>query len=77
MRERVPRTLCVRSGYPFAANRRTSYMEEKNGAYKAPPRKLCLNCAWRAACGKRFSVSVVNGEVRCLEYSYDLTLKEK
>ncbi|HOX27605.1 MAG TPA: hypothetical protein PLQ76_00475, partial [bacterium] len=46
---------------------------EKNGA---PRKKLCLNCAYRAFCQKRFSASVVNGEVRCNEYALDLTIKK-
>jgi hypothetical protein len=41
-------------------------------------RKLCLNCAYRANCIKRFSVKIVNGEVRCMDYTQDLELlKEK
>ncbi len=50
-------------------------MEKSNGAGDERSRKLCLNCAWRAACAKRFSVSVANGEVVCVDYSYDLTLR--
>ena len=56
---------------------REKQMEDNPDKEKQPPRKLCLNCAWRAACQKRFSVSVANGEVQCADYSYDLTLKEK
>ncbi|MFA6451302.1 MAG: hypothetical protein WCX65_17650 [bacterium] len=52
-------------------------MDEKSGAEKALPKRICMNCAWRVACGKRFSVSYVNGEVVCQDYSFDLTLKEK
>ncbi len=59
----------------FERRKAAREMEKSNGTEKERPKKLCLNCAWRAACGKRFSVTVANGEVVCLDYSYDLTLK--
>ena len=52
-------------------------MDEKKDVEKKTPKRLCLNCAWRAACAKRFSVSYANGEVICLDYSFDVALKEK
>jgi len=52
-------------------------MEDTEDKEKEQPRKLCLNCAWRALCQKRFTVSVANGEVVCFDHSYDLTLKNK
>ena len=39
-----------------------------------PPKKLCLNCAYRANCAKRFGVDVVNGQVLCMEHTFDLML---
>jgi hypothetical protein len=52
-------------------------MEEKDVAENSPPRKLCLNCAYRENCRKRFSANVADGEVRCLDYEYDLSLRKK
>jgi hypothetical protein len=52
-------------------------VENKNDTEKEKLKKLCLNCAWRVACGKRFSVSYVNGDVNCIDYSFDMTLKHK
>lgn len=52
-------------------------MEEKKSPDETQPKKICLNCAYRAACRKRFSATVSNGEVNCQEYTYDLTLKSK
>lgn len=43
-----------------------------------PPKKLCANCAWRANCNKRFSVSnTAEGEVRCLDHAYDIAMLKK
>jgi hypothetical protein len=36
-------------------------------------RKLCLNCAWRANCAKRFSMDG-SGTLHCPDYSKDVTL---
>jgi hypothetical protein len=52
-------------------------MEDKYSVDNEQPTKICLNCAYRANCQKRFSVSVSNGEVLCIDYSYDLALKSK
>lgn len=40
-------------------------------------KKLCLNCAYRANCQKRFGVTVVNDEVRCVDYAADYMLLKK
>ena len=40
-------------------------------------KKLCSNCAYRANCNKRFSVTVANGEVRCMDYAADVLLIKK
>jgi len=51
--------------------------KDKKNEEEVRIRKLCTNCAYRAACRKRFSVSVVNGEVRCLDYAPDLEFVAK
>ncbi|MBN1614973.1 MAG: hypothetical protein JW950_10950 [Deltaproteobacteria bacterium] len=41
-------------------------------------KRLCAICAWRANCQKRFSVSSdASGNVRCADYSRDLSIKDK
>ena len=44
----------------------------KDGKKEIYIRKLCSNCAYRAACKKRFSAHVVNGEVKCIDYAPDV-----
>ena len=38
-------------------------------------RKLCLNCAWRANCAKRFSMDD-STTLHCPDYSEDVTLRK-
>jgi len=38
-------------------------------------RKLCLNCAWRANCAKRFSMAD-STTLHCPDYSEDVTLRK-
>lgn len=38
-------------------------------------RTLCLNCAWRANCAKRFSMAD-GGTLHCPDYSEDVTLRK-
>ena len=38
-------------------------------------RKLCLNCAWRANCAKRFSMDD-SATLHCPDYSEDVTLRK-
>ncbi len=38
-------------------------------------RKLCLNCAWRANCAKRFSMED-STTLHCPDYSEDVTLRK-
>ena len=41
-------------------------------------KKYCVICAWRENCQKRFSVVTdASGNVRCQDYSRDLSIKEK
>ena len=40
----------------------------------APRNKLCSNCAYRATCNKRFNAQVSNGQVHCMDHSYDVSL---
>jgi len=41
-------------------------------------RKICAICAWRANCQKRFNVVMDSlGNVRCPDYSRDLSIKDK
>ncbi len=41
-------------------------------------KKFCAICAWRKDCRKRFSVSCdATGQVRCADYSRDLSIKEQ
>ncbi|MDH3998524.1 MAG: hypothetical protein OET90_06755 [Desulfuromonadales bacterium] len=39
-------------------------------------RKLCLNCAWRANCAKRFSMSD-DTTLHCPDYSEDVALRKE
>lgn len=52
-------------------------MDEKNTGGETKPRKLCLNCAYREACRKRFSANVANGEVLCNEHAFDISIMKK
>jgi hypothetical protein len=36
--------------------------------------EICILCAWRATCQKKFSIS--GRDVRCPDFSKDLTIKE-
>ncbi len=45
-----------------------------SGQDNTPRRKLCSNCAYRGTCNKRFSAQVSDGQVRCLEHAFDVTL---
>jgi hypothetical protein len=47
---------------------------EKDNSEKIPRRKLCSNCAYRGTCNKRFNAQVSDGQVRCLEHSFDVAL---
>lgn len=38
-------------------------------------RKLCLNCAWRENCAKRFSMDD-STTLHCPDYSEDITLRK-
>ncbi len=39
--------------------------------------KSCLTCAWRVDCQKRFSaITDISNNVRCSDYTRDLSLKE-
>ncbi|MGW8312415.1 MAG: hypothetical protein ACWGOL_04190 [Desulfuromonadales bacterium] len=38
-------------------------------------RKLCLNCAWREHCAKRFSMEGCT-TLHCPDYSEDMTLRK-
>ena len=49
--------------------------KEKDGENEI--KKLCANCAWRGNCQKKFSVTVANGEVRCLDYAPDMEIIAK
>jgi hypothetical protein len=41
-------------------------------------KKFCSICAWRENCRKRFSVVTdASGSVRCMDYSRDLSIKDK
>ena len=41
-------------------------------------KKYCVICAWRVSCQKRFSiVTDATGNVRCPDYSRDLSIKDK
>ena len=41
-------------------------------------KKYCSICAWRESCQKRYSIATdAAGSVRCLDYSRDLSIKEK
>ena len=41
-------------------------------------KKYCSICAWRENCQKRYSIATdASGCVRCLDYSRDLSIKEK
>ncbi|HOC92013.1 MAG TPA: hypothetical protein PKH33_06565 [bacterium] len=42
-----------------------------------PTVKLCSNCAYRATCNKRFSVSSGGGEVKCLDHAFDVAMLKK
>jgi len=37
-------------------------------------RKLCVNCAWRANCTKRFSME--SGTLHCPDYCEDVALRK-
>jgi len=37
-------------------------------------RKLCLNCAWRANCAKRFSMDSTT--LHCPDYTEDISLRK-
>lgn len=39
-------------------------------------RKLCLNCAWRANCNKRFSMAG-DGALHCPDFCEDVTLRRQ
>ncbi len=39
-------------------------------------RKLCLNCAWRENCAKRFSMES-GTTLHCPDYSEDVTLRKE
>ncbi|HPK53258.1 MAG TPA: hypothetical protein PK114_02290 [Smithellaceae bacterium] len=44
----------------------------------AAEKKYCVICAWRANCQKRFSVVTdATGNVRCPDYSRDLSIKDQ
>lgn len=49
-------------------------METDKDKDAAPRRKLCSNCAYRGTCNKRFNAQVSDGQVRCLEHSFDVAL---
>jgi len=38
-------------------------------------RKLCVNCAWRANCAKRFSMDS-GGTLHCPDYCEDVALRK-
>jgi len=38
-------------------------------------RKLCVNCAWRVNCAKRFSMSG-DATLHCPDYCEDITLRK-
>ncbi len=38
-------------------------------------RKLCVNCAWRVNCAKRFSMDS-GATLHCPDYSEDVTLRK-
>lgn len=38
-------------------------------------KSLCVTCAWRAACNKKFLMDGAT-TTRCLEYTRDVTLQE-
>lgn len=38
-------------------------------------RKLCLNCAWRANCAKRFSMED-SATLHCPDYTEDIALRK-
>jgi len=41
-------------------------------------KKYCSICAWRESCQKRYSIATdAAGSVRCVDYSRDLSIKEK
>jgi hypothetical protein len=41
-------------------------------------KRFCAICAWRENCQKRFSVVCdASGNVRCPDYSRDLSIKER
>jgi hypothetical protein len=41
-------------------------------------KRYCSICAWRENCQKRYSIMTdASGCVRCLDYSRDLSIKEK
>jgi hypothetical protein len=44
----------------------------------ATEKKYCAICAWRANCQKQYSiVTDASGCVRCLDYSRDLSIRDK
>lgn len=69
----MPGTACA--GYRLSADWIFQGQRKQRSVLKETVMDICAVCAWRSACQKKFSVS--GKDLRCPDFSRDVTIKEQ